>query len=248
MGSLWKKGGVFSALDISHTCMHRYRLFSALVCTRMRLLVSTPTCTCDACRLILLAVSLVTEYTHSLSGLRESQLPVVADMFELCWSEWSRAEEERKEREQDEQNLYRYRTASHVIEEDGETALKKQLVQMFPEYRQYWEEEEEGEGSCDVVEESCDMVEAQKEEEKEVDGGGVVVRFTPEELQSVASLHLLLYGGDTADTHSDTADASGVTRVESMKMSHDLAAHLAQFLCDIPGRNGICANLGSHFE
>ena len=47
-------------------------------------------------RFILQAVSVLTEYTELLSVVRNSQLPTTGILFEVCWTQWSRSEEEEK--------------------------------------------------------------------------------------------------------------------------------------------------------
>lgn len=184
-------------------------------------------------RLILLAVVLLTEHAQSRHGLRKSQLPVVGRLLELCWTSWSKAEEEAKLKELEEQNLYRYRQKSHVIDDgDDDAALEEQLKGVFPDYSGYMEEEScdiEGEGVCSEPSPSTESS---------------AIGFSSEELQSIAGLHLMLYHSQEAAT-----SLGGPSRVQTAaRMSYDLAGHLAGSLGSIPGAYvcNNCMNTSGH--
>lgn len=175
-------------------------------------------------RLTLLAVSRLSEQASSLPGSRDSQLPCVDQLLGQCWAHWCRAEEERRRREEEEQSLYRYRSSSHMIsDDDGSGAIERELERVSVDYRTFMEE---------VGEE-----EPQGEEETEGEGGAAAasgtqggVGFTPDEIHSIASLHMLLYSDVSPAASHLRPNARSVTRT-----SYCLAGDMAQLLDDIPG-------------
>ena len=95
---------------------------------------------------------MLTEHSSSLSGLRESHIPIVDQVLEQCWSRWSQAAEESRQREREEQSLYKYRQKTHVIEEEEGEVTEEELNRVFPVY-EFMEEE----GSPDMTGGSRDM-------------------------------------------------------------------------------------------
>lgn len=179
--------------------------------------------------MLLLAVVRLTERAHSLSRVRRSQRAAVLDVLELCWAAWSRAAAESRRKEAEEQNLYKYRQKTHVIEEGEGEQLEQELKRVFPVYEEYMEEEE---GSCDVDEGSCDV---EGGRDGSVSGAQYSTDgFSPEELDSIATLHLYLY----RKNGSVPLKACGVT---SVKISYDLAGVLARSVDAIPGVYGVVA-------
>lgn len=167
-------------------------------------------------------MALLTECSSSLGGLRESQIPIVDKVLEHCWLRWSRAAEESRQREREEQSLYRYRQKTHVIEEEEQEVSEEELKRVFPVY-DFMEEEEGshdmGAGSCDLTSGSCDT---------EGNGHEPVVGFTSEETQAIASLHMSLYNREWG-----ISDESVIA--QSAKSSYDLAGSLANLIDTIPG-------------
>ncbi len=178
-------------------------------------------------RLLTLAISSISQYMHSLSGgVRASQLSVVHQFFELCWSLWRKGEEEAKARELEEQNLYRYRTKEHVVAEPESNVLDEQLKALFPSHAEFMDED----GSCDPEDASCDLEKAGKEEgSSDVTGGAAVTRLSQEEVEGVASLHLYMYGA------SCTEAVSGSAGSRARIVSYQLASSLANTLDHVPG-------------
>ena len=184
-------------------------------------------------RLLLLAVALLLEHTQSLSGLHRSQLGVVSVVLTQCWVQWSRAEEESRRKEQEEQNLYRYRERTHVIEEGEGEVLEEELRRVFPVYSDLMEDEE----SCDTTGESCDVTGgshdmADGEVPVTAAGGSATVEFSAEELQCIANLHLCLYHKEGG------VPMQAPPLAQSAKLSYDMAGSLARSVDAIPGREG----------
>ncbi len=176
------------------------------------------------CRFILQAVSLLAEYTQSLHTVRNSQLPATSVLFEICWTRWSRSEEEARLKEIEDQNLYRYRERTHVIEEDDDESLERELQKLFPDYQNYLEEEEE-EGKKDEEDEE------RMEEERSGSESLRTIKFSPEEIEAVANLHMLLYGDGKATDSQKSAP--------SAEESYALAAYLARPLDPVPGKEHV---------
>ena len=191
----------------------------------------------------MLAVILLTEHAQSRHTLRKSQLPVVGRLLELCWTRWSKAEEEGKLKELEEQNLYRYRQKSHVIDDGGEDmALEEQLKGVFPDYSGYMEEDScdlEGGGVCSEPSPSADSS---------------TIGFSSDELQCIADLHLMLYHNREASAGPPRVQAAaslggppqvqtaaslgGPPRMQtSARMSYDLSSQLTATLESIPGKS-----------
>lgn len=178
-------------------------------------------------RLALSAVSLLTEHVQSLSEIRSSQLPVVCEVLQLCWTRWSKAEEQQRLREAEEQNLYRYRAKTHLIDEgEGEDVVEGQLKGVFPDYQDFLEEgEKEGVGG----EEGEGLCEAEAEQSGSVDGE--VLGFSAEEMQSIAQLHMSLFGSGAGDSPKPSSTVK--------KASYILASDVAQLLGPIPGKSQV---------
>jgi hypothetical protein len=148
---------------------------------------------------------------------------VVAEVLEQCWSRWSLAAEESRQREREEQSLYKYRQKTHVIEEEEGEVSEAEVERFFPTY-EFMEEGEDGEEkSCDQTTGSCDAEEVGKVREP-------VTEFSSDELQSIASLHLSLY-------NPGTSISAGRASALSAAMSYDLAGSIAKSIDVIPGKN-----------
>ena len=138
--------------------------------------------------------------------------------MEFCWTLWSRSKEEARTKELEDQNLYRYRSKTHLIAESESDALEKQFKNVFPSYTEFMDEE--------YIE----------EEVKEEVGGSdpvrdhAVVSFSAEEMMSIASLHLRLYSSEDTEELWRTA-----SNKKPSKISYELASQLTVTLGDIPG-------------
>lgn len=177
-------------------------------------------------RLLLLAVAVLTDHSHSLFGLRKSHLPVVGEVLEQCWTRWARAAEVSRQREKDEQSLYKYRQKTHVIEEEEGEVLEEELKRVFPVYEFM---EGEGERSCDLARGS--EGEGKGHDEPKTDNSAPL-EFSLEELQSIASLHMSLH-------HRGGSVSTGSRSIKSAKLSYDLAGSMARSLDAIPGMQAI---------
>lgn len=155
---------------------------------------------------------------------RKSQLMVVDNVLEVCWARWSVAVEESRRREIDQQSLYKYRQKTHVIEEGEGKVMEAELKGMFPVY-EFMEEEGLEEKPCDAGSGSCGV----EEDGKPVDRAEVAaIAFSPEELQTISSLHLSLY-------HREGSVFMGTEGIQSSKLSYELAGFLARSVDAIPG-------------
>lgn len=176
----------------------------------------------DPPSLVLLAVSSLTEHAQFMSSLRCSELPVVESVLELCWILWSGAEEHLRTKELEEQSLYKFRSKTHLIQESEGEVSERQLKEMFPSYEEPLEEEMSG--SMDTMEE--DERGREGELETDVVRDSAIVKFSVEDLQHVASLHLLLYG-EKVDWSVRTPDVR--------QLSYEISSYLTNSLQNIPG-------------
>ena len=173
--------------------------------------------------MILQAVSLLREYTELLPVVRTSQLPATSIVFEVCWTQWSRAEEEARQKEMEDQSLYRYKAKTHVIDDD-DNSVERELQRLFPEFHEFLEEGGEGQGTG----EDHESMEEEKRSNPESSGvANTAIKFSPEEIQAVVNLHLLLYGDGAFFKPTTTRSA---------KESYNLAVYLARPLDSIPGK------------
>ena len=173
----------------------------------------------DFCSLILLAVSSLIEHVRFVSWLRHSLLPVVERVLELCWTLWSVAEEHLRQKEIEEQSLYKFRTKTHVIQDSEEEVCERQLRDMFPSYEGSMEDELSG-GAENMEEDK-----GRTEDGLDTDITGAPLKFSEDEVRHVAHLHLLMYG--EVDPSSRPLD--------SEKISYELSSCLTNSLGSIPG-------------
>ena len=167
-------------------------------------------------------MSTLGEYMRPLPGPRGSHVSAAGRVLELCWSLWSKEEEARRTKEREEQSLYQYKTKTHLIEEAETDILEEQLNNFFPSYAEYMEEElgDDDQGIED------------KREPKVVgnDGREMGVKFSVDELERIASLHMLLYAGDA------TCSPKRSVASKSATSSYELGSYLMQMMLGIiPG-------------
>lgn len=161
-----------------------------------------------------------------LSKLRQSQHPMVDKLLELCWTSWRNAEEERRLKEIEEQNLYRYRAKTHVIgDEEGGGALEELLGSAIVDYSGFMEDGEEGETEGEGEGETEGGV-----EDTDTDMAHGVIGFSVDEMQCIAGLHMSLY------SDRDLCSVSSASVQSAAKTSYRLACDVARLLLDdIPG-------------
>ena len=150
-----------------------------------------------------------------------------ASLLELCWSQWVKALEAAQAKAIEEESLYRYRTKTHIIT-DGEATDEGVLRELFPIYDSVFEDglKEEG-GDSEEFEEGSGI------ENGVVDGrvqgveeeSGVICGFSNEQLEEIASLHLLLFSKGQYRSFVISADECG----------YSLAATLTDVIGPVPG-------------
>ena len=150
-----------------------------------------------------------------------------SSLLELCWSQWAKAEEAARAKAIEEESLYRYKTKTHII--TGDEATEEGVVrELFPIYDSVFEDglkeeggdgEEFGEGSG--MEDGAADGTVQGSEE----GSGVICRFSNEQVEEIASLHLLLFSKGHYRSSGTSADECG----------YSLAATLTDVIGPVPG-------------
>lgn len=147
-------------------------------------------------------------------------------MLELCWTLWSTAEEHLRAKELEEQSLYRFKSKTHIIQDSEEEVCARQLKDMFPSYEEFVEEEDESSESVENMDED-DGGGREEGSETYVVGAGALVKFSAEDLQRVANLHLLMY--------REKVELSSSRAPNSKTMLYELSNYLTTSLGSIPG-------------
>ena len=88
------------------------------------------------CRLLKMALLHLTNHVTTCRRLDGAATYALSQLFAAFTASWTRAEEVKREREAEEESLYRYRDRLHGDDEAEEAADDRQRTQMFPTYDQ----------------------------------------------------------------------------------------------------------------
>lgn len=95
----------------------------------------------------MIAVEIADMFLHSCLPIHSPERNrIISKVFELCYRVWRIADERRKEREEEEQSLYQYKTKAVDIGNETED-IEEELDKQFPNYEQELESVEETEES-----------------------------------------------------------------------------------------------------